>query len=614
MTTSMSSSERAQFFSAFRDFLNCELEWARQRNACTKRCVGELFEEAECERDDDSLNMYSVVLRKGHRNIAGDGQLMRAYPARSSGGQASGMFFPHPSDRQRCTFLTESHLSEGTYVFTEVGEEVLLELQQNALDVFERADAAHVVLLRDIILGALAAEPLRSGTVTFGSTYDVSQQEAIRYCTALTSKNPFFLIQGPPGTGKTRTIAEIAAQLISGGERVLITSHTNVAVDNALEVMLRTRGDEFRGGIMRFGNLLKVSNDVRAVRSTSVHNFKTKALVGATLSKLAMLSEMESADGIAWTNPIFDVAIVDESSMATVPLTLCGIMLARTFILVGDHMQLPPVTHTSGRLTKAESELVQCSLFERLITKYPNRQVMLEMQYRSHPSIVGFSSSHFYGGRLRSDVSVENIAWTPRPLSHGFFFNKREACRNPIVWVDTSRYSHPSWAKPSGRTGPSACNRYEAAVVRVLVKEMRKCGLPAEDAFVVTPFRLQAALLHHLLQDERFSIRTILSPESSTVDSFQGKQHPVVVYNFVAASPWTRALQDKRRLNVALTRAERKLIIVGAASELSKDNGFYRELYQYFDANGAIVLSPQSSELTTELRKCDEFLKTNSSA
>jgi superfamily I DNA and/or RNA helicase len=115
-----------------------------------------------------------------------------------------------------------------------------------------------------------------------------------------------------------------------------------------------------------------------------------------------------------------------------------------------------------------------------------------------------------------------------------------------------------------------------------------------------------------MLQDEEFSIRTILSPESSTVDSFQGKQHPVVVYNFAVTSPWTRALQDKRRLNVALTRAEKKLIIVGAANELSKDIEFYRGLYEYFERNGVVVSSPPSRVLTAELRKCDAFLKTSS--
>lgn len=606
--------EKEGFFSAFRRFLSCELEWARQKDAYVKRYVGELFEEDAFKHDDDGLRMYGVVLRKGRRPIVGDGQLMKAHRAEGGGGQASGMFFQHPSDKTRFSFLTESHLEEGTYAFAEMGEEMLLELQQKALDMFEHSEAAHTSLLREIILGTFASPPLRSGSITFGSACDESQREAIRYCTALTGKNPFFLIQGPPGTGKTRTIAEIAARLVDGGERVLITSHTNVAVDNALEAMLRTQGNDFIGNIMRFGSLLKVSDDVRAVRSTDVRSLKTKALVGATLSKLAMLSELQSGEGITWTEPVFDAVIVDESSMATVPLTLCGIMLARTFILVGDHMQLPPVIHTAAQLPRTESLLVQRSLFEMLILKYPNRKVMLEMQYRSHPSIVGFSSSCFYDGKLKSDLSVESITWTPQPLSRGCFFNRPEACESPLVWIDTSKYSCSRWVKPSGRGGPSACNRYEAAVAYILMKEMRKCGLPAEDAFVVTPFRLQAALLHYMLQDEEFSIRTILSPESSTVDSFQGKQHPIVVYNFTATNPWTRALQDKRRLNVALTRAEKKLIIIGAANELSKDIGFYRGLCQYFERNGVMVSSPPSRVLTVELRKCDAFLKTSSSS
>jgi DNA replication ATP-dependent helicase Dna2 len=419
----------------------------------------------------------------------------------------------------------------------------------------------------------------------------------------LTDRNPFCLIQGPPGTGKTRTIVEIAARLARDGERVLITSHTNVAVDNALEAMLK-HANVSTNQLMRFGSPLKTSPEMKMILSTSIHELKSKSVVGATLSKLSMLVGLDVLD---WTNPLFSVAIVDESSMATTPLTLCGVMHASTFILVGDHMQLPPVVHCLSQLPKNEAPLAARSLFEHLVLKYPGRKTMLEVQYRSHPSIAGFSSKYFYEGRLRSDESVRNKNWTPKHATESScFFNTPEARNSPIIWINTSKHSRHVWSKPVGRVGSSAYNTYEAATVSMLVKEMRHLGLPPENAFVLTPFRLQALLLRQLLQGEELTITNLLNPESSTVDSFQGKQQSVVIYDFTVTSPWARALQDHRRLNVALTRAEEKLIVVGAADYLAADH-FYNNLWNYFKTNGTVMESPTPKQLTSELKACKEF-------
>jgi hypothetical protein len=605
------------FFSAFRRFLDFELKWVQTKQARTRRYVGEIGDSvndvalnALNEDVHGDLRLYSVVFEKAPP-VMGDGQLVRVYPARVGVAGGQGILFQKLSDSGEFDFLTDSYLTAGPYVFTELGEEVLLELQQKALDLFESGDAPHLRQLRRIVLDRFSSPPFETGVLSVpGDVLDASQKRAVAYSTSLTGTNPFHLIQGPPGTGKTRTIAEIALRLVDGAERVLVTSHTNVAVDNALEVMLKRASGAVARSIVRFGSPLKVSSEVSSIRSQDLRDLRLKSVVGATLSKLAMLAALGSSGGLDWLDPIFDVVIVDESSMATVPLTLCGVMYARTFILVGDHMQLPPVVHCLSKLPVEDRRLVEQSLFEFLVLKYPERKTMLETQYRSHPSIVGFSSQHFYEGKLQSDVSVAGKVWMPQVRPHIVrrlrFFRTPECCSMPLIWVDTSKYSEHVWARPAARSTPSLYNEYEAALVSVLVKELRLLGLSSEAAFVLTPFRLQAMLLRHLLREEGDAVMNLLSPESSTVDSFQGKQQPIVVYNFAMTDPHARALQDRRRLNVALTRAEMKLIIVGAAEQLSADP-FIRSLCAYFRGNGMLIPAPAPDSLSEEMKKCRSF-------
>lgn len=309
-----------------------------------------------------------------------------------------------------------------------------------------------------------------------------------------------------------------------------------------------------------------------------------------------------------WLEPLFDVAIVDESSMATIPLTVCAAMFARTFVLVGDHMQLPPVVRCLHRLSDSDRKIAGLSLFEYLTVRYPERKVMLDTQYRSHPSIVGFSSEHFYGGRLRSDPSVEGKVWIPRlqPRQRLRLLHGSNRLSSPILWFDTGQFGEVAWARFGGRP-PSAYNLYEAAVVVALMRDLKELGLMPEEAFVITPFRLQATLLRQLLRCEEATVMDLLARKSSTVDSFQGRQLPLVVYCFTSTNPWSRALRDRRRLNVALTRAESKLILVGAASKLSEDP-FYNDLLDYFSTRSAVVDAPHPGQLASELRWCERKL------
>ena len=297
----------------------------------------------------------------------------------------------------------------------------------------------------------------------------------------------FHLIHGPPGTGKTTVITEIVQNLLKKGQRVLITSHTNVAVDNVLEKL----ASQNQHSITRLGNKTNVSEELKQlvpVRKDETLVLKSSQIVGATLSKVSMLIKLGK---LSWDQPLFDYVIVDESSMATIPLTLIGVLCGKRFILVGDHKQLPPIT------TPAASKYVKEnweSLFRILYDKYPKKHTLLDVQYRSNPVIMGFSSACFYGGEILSAPGCEN---KNLGLSSGGRQSIVEVINNqPMICVDT--YS-ASDLPPMGRVQSSDPNRsasyfneYEAAVAVSVWSDLLSSGVNANNICVITPFKLQA--------------------------------------------------------------------------------------------------------------------------
>jgi DNA replication ATP-dependent helicase Dna2 len=242
----------------------------------------------------------------------------------------------------------------------------------------------------------------------------------------------------------------------------------------------------------------------------------------------------------------FDVALVDEASQLTEPATLAAINRADRFVLVGDHEQLPPVV-------RAENDL-QTSLFERLHDAYPDAAVMLDRQYRMCQRIQAFSSREFYDGALKpangevatrslADLGVD-VADLPADL------------RDPVSFVD-----------PDGRREGNT-NPVEADRVASVVAAFREAGVPAEDIGVIAPFRAQVAEIGR---------RTDVTVD--TVDRFQGSSEEVVVVSFVATDALDGPIfEDYRRVNVALTRAKRALVLVGDAPALDSEPFYARML------------------------------------
>ena len=220
-------------------------------------------------------------------------------------------------------------------------------MQKKALETVKQAANEHSKIIKEIITNQknqFSNQKSSAPIAFFNRKVELveSQNKAVKETLAHTTDEGFFLIHGPPGTGKTTVITEIVRHLAKEGKKVLITSHTNVAVDNVLENLF----PYFATKMVRLGSKVKTSNSLRALipkASDELIKLSSSQIVGSTLSKLSVLVLNEK---LSFEKPSFDVVIIDESSMATIPLTLCGILLANSFSLVGDHKQLPPIAKT----------------------------------------------------------------------------------------------------------------------------------------------------------------------------------------------------------------------------------------------------------------------------
>ncbi len=352
------------------------------------------------------------------------------------------------------------------------------------------------------------------------------------------------LIHGPPGTGKTYTIARLIRALVDRGDRVLLTAFTNRAVDNALEA-LREQGFEdavrvgTKSGIR--SDMLDLRLETRGDPHTQAKRLRDAPVVAATTT---------SCGSRVLAEETFDVALVDEASQLTEPATLAAINLADRFVLVGDHEQLPPVV-------RADTEL-QTSLFERLIEAYPDASVMLDRQYRMAQRIQAFPSVEFYDGELRpatgavaaqslSDLGVDT-ATLPA------------AIREQVSFVD-----------PDG-TREGNANPTEADRVADIVRAYIDAGIDPDAIGVIAPFRAQVA-----------EISRRVDVTVDTVDRFQGSSKEVIVVSFVATGDLAGPIfEDYRRVNVALTRAKKALVLVGDREALASEP-FYKRMLQWAD-------------------------------
>ncbi|MEY7852003.1 AAA domain-containing protein [Natrarchaeobius sp. A-rgal3] len=372
-----------------------------------------------------------------------------------------------------------------------------------------------------------------------------AQDEAVR--TAVGARD-FALIHGPPGTGKTYTIARTIRAMVERGERVLLSAFTNRAVDNALEAVLeQLDGVVDEELIVRVGSESGVRDDMEPYRleragdpAERVAELQNAKIVAATTATCGSRMMKEQA---------FDAALVDEAAQLTEPGTFAAVNLADRFVLVGDHEQLPPVV-------RAENDLTE-SLFERLVERYPEAGVMLDRQYRMNQRIQAFASREFYDGQLRPatpDVAGRTLEDLEGVSREALPTDLSDAVAFVDVEGDDDRYTDGE----------------EAARIAEIVRAYEDAGLERSEIGIIAPFRAQVSTIsNHVPADVAVD----------TVDRFQGSSQEVIVVSFTATETLDGPIfEDYRRINVALTRPKRALVLVGDAQALESDPVYARML------------------------------------
>lgn len=373
----------------------------------------------------------------------------------------------------------------------------------------------------------------------------------------------YLLIQGPPGTGKTNVIAAITRALLGRGLRVALAAYTNQATDTMLS------------RVIAFGvtNALRLGHEpsiapalwpYRVLPRAKVATQKdhpsadeVRAVMRNAPVVAATVATWSAADmDIEHPLPLFDVVIVDEATQLTVPAVLGALRWGRRFILVGDEKQLPPLVQSELARGKGLGE----SLFEFLLPKTPSQaSIMLRRQYRMHQQICAIASELFYGGTLVTDIAIAENTLAAIPSAFPAILSPEP----PVIWIDTPIADH----------GQARINHAEATAIVLLVQTLLHDGLPAGEIGVIAPYRAQVAAIRQLLGSAVEDGVTI-----DTIDRFQGAERSVILLSLVGSTQIAHHnrsvtfLHDARRLNVALTRAKQKLILLGAISAFPSDS------------------------------------------
>jgi Cdc6-like AAA superfamily ATPase len=419
------------------------------------------------------------------------------------------------------------------------------------------------------------------------------------------------LVHGPPGTGKTTVLVEVIRRAVARGEKVLAAAPSNLAADNLLERLLASGVDGVRVGhpARVVPGLLDRTLEARVAGSESARiaaGLVEEALAlrrdarkrkekrgpgrfsqsrGAERQARELLAEARALEDRAEREVLdraqvvvatltgvdapvlagrrFALAAVDEATQAVEPAAILALLRADRAVLAGDHLQLPPTVISA---VAAEGGL-GVSLFERLAEAHgAGAMGTLLEQRRMNDAIMRFPSDALYGGRLRAHPSVASWHLDDQPL----------------LFVDTAGTGFEE-GTPEG--SESRHNVGEADLVVREVERVLALGVSPADVAVISPYDAQVQRLRQLL-----AVRVEEGLEVDTVDGFQGREKEAVVVSLVRSNDQGEVgfLSDVRRMNVAITRARKKLVVVGDSATIAR-HPFYERFVRHAQETGAWV-------------------------
>lgn len=482
-----------------------------------------------------------------------------------------------------------------------------------------KADDNRVAMLRDILLGTEPPSRMEHAFSSSGmsSLLNSSQQEALRQ--VMEAMDVAF-IHGPPGTGKTTTLVEAIRMTILEQKQVLVCAPSNAAVDlladklseQGLQVLrighparvteqsLSKTLDARIAAHPHYAELRELRKRMEQIKSTA---FKYKKRFGyhekeqrrmllqeakllksdADMLEFYIVNDLlQNAEAICCTlvgssHPVmrgkkFSTVFIDEAGQALEPACWIPLLRSARVVFAGDHCQLPPTIKSN----EAARQGLARTLFEKGIDKHPNFSTMLRVQYRMHEDIMKFSSHHFYHDGLIAHDSVVHELLRPNQA--------------PVAFIDTAGCGYTE------SQDKETLSRYNEEEAQLLMQQVERLveEVGVEDWLqqpitlgIITPYRAQVDYLHQLAEGSR-----ILEPLArlitiDTVDAFQGQERDVIAISFVRSNDRGEVgfLGDIRRTNVAMTRARRKLMMIGDSATLGA-HPFYLELLDYVQAGG----------------------------
>lgn len=452
-------------------------------------------------------------------------------------------------------------------------------------------------------------------TAVYHDYLNPAQKEAVQ---SILAAEDIAVIHGPPGTGKTTTLIHAIKLLAQREKNILVTASSNAAVDLLVE-----RLDQQGLNVVRIGNISRVSDQLvsmtlegRLSRHPEHKNIKRLRVQAANARKGAgkfkkrfgskqrhqrntsyqearelesyakMLEErllneiLFNADVIACTlvntlshvlAPLkFKTVVIDEAAQALEPATWIPLTRIQKVVLAGDPFQLPPVIKSE----EARKEGLGITLLEKWV-RDEKPTSFLDTQYRMHPTIMEFSNQFFYDGQLKAAAAVQDQKIDIPDLS-------------PVLFIDTAGCGFGETLNPETK---SRYNEGEGFILREyflqFTAKLTALELNTPSMAIIAPYREQARHLSTLFQEDPELLLFEEHISINSVDAFQGQEREVIFISLTRSNENTEIgfLADYRRMNVALTRAKKHLVVIGDSATIGADP-FYQKFIEYAETKG----------------------------
>ncbi|MFN3760927.1 MAG: AAA domain-containing protein [Algoriphagus aquaeductus] len=443
-------------------------------------------------------------------------------------------------------------------------------------------------------------------------------------CQKIESAKDFAIVHGPPGTGKTTTLIAAIQRAVEQNQRILVTAPSNAAVDLLVEKLVDrgistlrlghpARVEEkilnqtldakiaFHDSYRDLKKLRKETESYLRLAKQYKRNFgpeerAQRKLMYQEVSRIREAAEhledyirtdiyqrtqvfastLVGASSHHLRGMIFDLVFIDEAAQGLEAATWIPILKAKKVVFAGDHCQLPPTIKSY----EAAKQGLSTTLFEKIIRRQPNTAQMLQVQYRMPEAIMGFSNLHFYEGKLEAAENTKSHAFsTDEPV---------------LEWIDTagSGYTDQTEEESLSTFNPEearfACRYLNDTIKRIGFGQFKEKGWTIG---LIAPYSAQVRYLRFLIFEtyEFPNLKAFADLITiDTVDGFQGQERDLMLISLTRSNESGEIgfLADERRMNVAITRAKRKLILIGDSSTLAQ-HPFFDELLCYFEEKEA---------------------------